>query len=220
MSETDYDPLYNKPPIISGGSVLEDEQPIISGGDAKTSSDNNVYPLSEEVDKTSRLETVDKAPPSDSDYIRLMEALKKAKFFCKKYNLIELNNPDARKQFVLDLKERCPKLENKTFTDIVNVMIDVLYKYHMGFNEFIGKKSYSGHDESIMITCVKYLFSIVTKNQLEAASKLYTHEQLNKTQYRFRLWNLLSKGFTEEIMPAAELLKILDINLEISTVKL
>jgi hypothetical protein len=152
--------------------------------------------------------------------MELMKVLKKATSFCKKYNLTELNNQAAPKQYVLDLKERCPNLGNKPFKDIVDVMIDVLHKYYMGFNKMVGRKSCSGHDESIMITCVKYLFGIVTKDSLEAASKFYTPEELARTQCRVRLLHPLSKGLTKKIMPAAELLTILGIELKTTSVKL
>jgi hypothetical protein len=191
---------------------LENNELLISGGAAKTSSDNDV---------SNQLKTVDKTLPSDPDYIRLMEALKNAKSFCKKtVKLTDLNNQEAQDKFMLNVYKICPNLGNKTFIDIVDVMIDVLHKYYMGINKMVGRKSCSGHDESIMITCVKYLFSIATKSQLEAASKLYTHEQLNKTQCRVRLLHPLSKGFTKKIMPAAELLTILAIELKKNPVKL
>ena len=211
MSETNYDPLYNKRPIISGGSVLKDKLPIISGGAPDKHSNKNIV---KDPSKT--------FGDSNSDYIRLMEALKNAKSFCKKtgLKLTDLNNQEAQDQFILNVHKKCPNLGNKTFTDIVDVMIDVLHKYYMGFNKMFGRESFSGHGESIMITCVKYLFGIVEINTVKSASILYSSEQLTRTQRRVRLLHFYSKGFTKKIMSAAELLTILNIELKKNPVKL
>ncbi len=206
MSKADDHPLDCK--FVSGGSVLKRESSIISGGAPKTSSDNNVSPLSEIVDKTL---------PSDPEYIRLMEALKKADSFCKENDLklTDLNNQSAQDKFIDNFFKICLNLGNNFFKDIVDVMIDVLHKYYMGINNFIGRKSCSGHDESIMITCVKYLFGIVEKNKLQAAVALYTDEQLARTQCRVRLWHPFSKGWKEKFMSAKEFLFVLGIDISV-----
>lgn len=198
--------LENTETLVSGGSVLESEPSIISGGAPKTNSDNNVYPLSEEVDKNL---------PSNPDYIRLMETLKKAESFCKenKLELDNLNNQSAQEKFINIFFKRCPNLENKSFKDIVDVMINVLHKYDMGFNNTFVRKSCSGKTESIMRICVKYLLGIVDKDIVERAVPLYLYDELARTQCRVRLWHPFSKGWKEKFMSAQELLFVLGIDI-------
>ena len=196
------------------GSALNHGNSLVSGGSSKTSSDNGAKNLSKAVANR----------PTDPYYRELMEALEKATSFCDETDLklTNLDNQDAEQQFFRDLYERCPNRGEKPIKDIVEVMIDVLHKYFIGFNELpiVGRKSYSGHGKSIMITCVEYLFGIIKKEQLVSAASLRKHEELTNPQCRYRIWNALSKGFKKKIMPAAELLTILDIELKSTTVKL
>lgn len=207
MSKVTEHPL--KEEYSTRGSALNHGNSLVSGGSSKTSSDNDV---------SNQSKTVNTTGPSFPQYRELMETLEEAKSFCRKYkiNLIKLNNQTAEKQFILDLYEKCPNRGEKPIKDILEVMIDVLRKYFIGFNTIpmLGRKSYSGHDESIMITCVKYLFGIVTKEKLVSSSKLYSSEELTRSQCRVRLLHFY-KGLKKKIMPAEEFLLILDIKLVI-----
>ena len=184
---------------FTGGSV----------GAANTRSNNDV---------SNQSKTVNTTGPSYPYYRELMKTLENAKSFCDETGLIytNLNNKAAEEQFILDLYQKCPNIGEKPIKDILEVMIDVLHKYYMGFNTIpiLGRKSYSGHGESIMITCVKYLFGIAEIGTVENAASSYRHKRLTRSQCRVKILHFY-EGPIKKIMSAEEFLLILGIELVI-----